>query len=289
MADPSPLQTLLHDIRTEEQRIRQGGGPKAIDRQHEKNRLTARERIAHLVDSTDSFFELGLWAAWNMYESWGGAPSAGVVTGIGSVADRRVMIIANDATVKAGAFFPMTVKKVLRAQRIALDNRLPLIYLVDSAGVFLPLQDEIFPDEDDFGRIFRNNSVLSAEGIPQLAAVMGNCIAGGAYLPVLCDKVLMTDGSQLCLAGPALVKAAIGQSVDPEELGGATMHATISGTVDFHEPDDPSCLRRLRSLIELLPNSNSCRSDSSASVAPASPPERVYDLVPGDGHGEYEM
>src|SRR5262245_27330331 len=183
-----------------------------------------------------------------MYAEWGGAPSAGVVTGPATVAGRRVMVIANDATVKAGAFFPMTVKKVLRAQRIAFENRLPLVYLVDSSGVFLPLQDEIFPDEDDFGRIFRNNAVFSAQGIPQIAAIMGNCVAGGGYLPVLCDKILMTEGSGLYLAGPALVKSAIGQEVSHEDLGGALMHASISGTVDFRERDDASCLKRLRAL-----------------------------------------
>src|SRR5438128_2157981 len=179
----------------EEDQIRLGGGMKAIERQHQKGRLTARERIAKLIDPKSEFFELGLWAAWGMYAEWGGAPAAGVVTGIGRVGGRAAMIIANDATVKAGAFFPMTVKKVLRAQRIAIDNRLPLVYLVDSAGVFLPLQDEVFPDEDDFGRIFRNNAVISAAGIPQFAAIIGNCVAGGGYLPVLCDKLLMTYGS----------------------------------------------------------------------------------------------
>ncbi|MFO0936919.1 MAG: acyl-CoA carboxylase subunit beta [Gemmataceae bacterium] len=228
--------------------IRQGGGPKAIDRQHEKGRLTARERIARLVDA-ESFFELGLWAAFGMYAEWGSAVSAGVVTGIGLVEKRQVMIIANDATVKAGAFFPMTCKKVLRAQRIALENRLPLVYLVDSAGVFLPLQDEVFPDEDDFGRIFRNNAVISAEGIPQFAAIMGNCVAGGGYLPVLCDKLLMTEGSGLYLAGPALVRAAIGQVVDHESLGGAKMHMEVSGTIDYREPNDEACLERLRRLV----------------------------------------
>jgi acetyl-CoA carboxylase carboxyltransferase component len=241
------------DLRAEEDRIRQGGGPKATARQHEKGRLTARERIAKLVDGGGAFFELGLWAAWGMYQDWGGAPSAGVVTGVGTVAGRRVMVIANDATVKAGAFFPMTCKKVLRAQRIALENRLPLAYLVDSAGVFLPLQDEVFPDEDDFGRIFRNNAVISAAGVPQFAAIMGNCVAGGGYLPVLCDKLLMTEGSGLYLAGPALVRAAIGQVVDHETLGGAKMHAQVSGTIDFREADDASCLERLRRLIDALP------------------------------------
>ncbi len=241
------------NLSAEEAAIRLGGGPKAIERQHEKGRLTARERIALLLDAPEDWFELGLWAAWRMYAEWGGAPSAGVVTGIGVVSGRRVMIIANDATVKAGAFFPMTCKKVLRAQRIALENRLPLIYLVDSAGVFLPLQDEIFPDEDDFGRIFRNNAVLSAAGIPQFAAIMGNCVAGGGYLPVLCDTLLMTEGSGLYLAGPALVKAAIGQVVDSETLGGAKMHAAISGTIDFREPNDEACLARLKRLVAALP------------------------------------
>src|SRR5450755_4450718 len=243
------LPSLLDDLHREEAARRAGGGAQAIARQHEKGRLTARERIARL---TDDFFELGLWAAWKMYADWGGAPSAGVVTGIGTVAGRQVMLIANDATVKAGAFFPMTVKKVLRTQRIATDNRLPLVYLVDSAGVFLPLQDEVFPDEDDFGRIFRNNAVISAMGIPQYAAILGNCVAGGGYLPVLCDKLLMTEGSGLYLAGPALVKAAIGQTVSHEDLGGAAMHAAVSGTIDFREPDEPACLDRLRRLVGLL-------------------------------------
>ncbi|MBN9120395.1 MAG: acyl-CoA carboxylase subunit beta [Planctomycetes bacterium] len=241
------------DLSAEEAAIRLGGGAKAIERQHEKGRLTARERIAKLVDTGSDWFELGLWAAWKMYAEWGGAPSAGVVTGIGVVSGRRVMVIANDATVKAGAFFPMTCKKVLRAQRVATENRLPLVYLVDSAGVFLPLQDEVFPDEDDFGRIFRNNAVISAAGVPQFAAIMGNCVAGGGYLPVLCDTLLMTEGSGLYLAGPALVKAAIGQVVDSETLGGARMHASVSGTIDFREPNDEACLQRLRRLVGALP------------------------------------
>jgi 3-methylcrotonyl-CoA carboxylase beta subunit len=247
------LEQIVESIQREEEQIRQGGGKRAIERQHAKGRLTARERIERLIDPGTALFELGLWAAWGMYREWGGAPAAGVVTGIGQVCGRQVMVIANDATVKAGAFFPMTCKKVLRAQRIAMDNRLPLVYLVDSAGVFLPLQEEIFPDEDDFGRIFRNNAVISAMGIPQFAAILGNCVAGGGYLPVLCDKLLMTEGSGLYLAGPALVKAAIGQNVTSEELGGAAMHASISGTIDFHEKDDASCLERLRRLIDTLP------------------------------------
>jgi 3-methylcrotonyl-CoA carboxylase beta subunit len=247
---------MIIDFSKQETQIRLGGGRKAIDRRHAKGRLTARERIARLIDPGSDLFELGLWAAHGMYADWGGAPSAGVVTGIATVAGRRLMVIANDATVKAGAFFPMTCKKVLRAQRIAHENRLPLVYLVDSAGVFLPLQDEVFPDEDDFGRIFRNNAVISAAGIPQLAAIMGNCVAGGGYLPVMCDTLLMTEGSGLYLAGPALVKAAIGQSVSSEDLGGAAMHAAISGTIDFREKDEESCLARLRRLIEALPRTN---------------------------------
>ena len=270
----------------EEDQIRLGGGEAAIRRQHEKGRLTARERIARLVDPGSDFLELGLWVAWNMYVEWGRAPSAGVVTGIGAVADRRVMIVANDATVKAGAFFPMTAKKVLRAQRIARDNRLPLVYLVDSAGVFLPLQDEVFPDEDDFGRIFRNNAVLSAEGIPQFAAIMGNCVAGGGYLPVLCDKLLMTEGSGLYLAGPALVKAAIGQVVRHEDLGGAAMHAAISGTIDFREPDDERCLERLRRLVEVLPaDPVKVRFD----LAPGKPTSEILSHFAESSRQEYEV
>ncbi len=240
-----------HTFAIDEAALHLGGGTAAIERQHAKGRLTARERIAMLCTQ---FFELSLFAGWNMYSEWGGAPSGGVVTGIGTITDRRCMIIANDATVKAGAFFPITAKKVLRAQRIAAENRLPLVYLVDSAGVFLPLQDEVFPDEDDFGRIFRNNAIMSAQGIPQIAAIMGNCVAGGGYLPVLCDKLLMTEGSGLYLAGPALVKAAIGQVVEHEELGGAAMHASISGTIDYREPNDEACIERLKRLVGNLPS-----------------------------------
>src|SRR5262245_26648163 len=264
------------DLSAEETAIRLGGGAKAIARQHEKGRLTARERIAKLIDSEADWCELGLWAAWKMYAEWGGAPSAGVVTGVGVVSGRRVMVIANDATVKAGAFFPMTCKKVLRAQRIATENRLPLVYLVDSAGVFLPLQDEVFPDEDDFGRIFRNNAVISAAGIPQFAAIMGNCVAGGGYLPVLCDTLLMTEGSGLYLAGPALVKAAIGQTVSHEELGGAAMHAAVSGTIDYREKDEPTCIDRLRRLMEALPaDAVSLRPESARGAVPPPTPGRA--------------
>ncbi|MCE2925587.1 MAG: hypothetical protein LW822_09080 [Phycisphaeraceae bacterium] len=266
----------------DEQLIRAGGGKGAVDRQHEKGRLTARERLELLLDEpgggpgsgpggghggdaserlkgrlprggAERFVELGLWSGWGMYKEYGGAPGAGVVTGIGRVAGRRCMLIANDATVKAGAFFPMTCKKIIRAQQVAMEARLPLVYLVDSAGVFLPLQEDVFPDTDDFGRIFRNNAVISAMGIPQIAAIMGYCVAGGGYLPVLCDTLLMTEGSGLYLAGPALVKAAIGQEVSDEDLGGAAMHAGISGTIDFREKDDVACIARLRSLLGKYP------------------------------------
>ncbi|WP_254507013.1 acyl-CoA carboxylase subunit beta [Anatilimnocola floriformis] len=235
------------------QQLLVGGGTAAIERQHAKGRGTARERIAQLLDAGSPWLEIGLWAAFEMYRDWGGAPAAGVVCGVGLIKGRRHMVIANDATVKAGAFFPMTAKKVLRAQKIAFLNRLPLVYLVDSAGVFLPLQEDVFPDEDDFGRIFRNNAVISAAGISQYAAILGNCVAGGGYLPVLCDKLLMTEGSGLYLAGPALVKSAIGQEVSSEDLGGALMHAAVSGTIDYREKDEASCLERLRGLVGLLP------------------------------------
>ncbi|MFO0860341.1 MAG: acyl-CoA carboxylase subunit beta [Phycisphaerales bacterium] len=243
------LRELTEQYLKAEAAIQLGGGQKAIDRQHEKGRLTARERIEKLVDQGSTFQEYGLWCAYGMYKEHGGAPAAGVVTGVGVVQGRRCMIVANDATVKAGAFFPMTCKKIIRAQTIAMMARLPLIYLVDSAGVYLPLQEDVFPDTDDFGRIFRNNAVISAEGIPQIAAIMGYCVAGGGYLPVLCDTLLMTEGSGLYLAGPALVKAAIGQDVTDEELGGASMHASVSGTIDFKEKDDEACIGRLRDLV----------------------------------------
>ena len=248
-ANREAMRVLLGSIRVEEEKIREGGGAKAAEAQRAKGRLTVRERLNLLLDDGADFLELGLWAAHGMYTEYGGAPSAGVVTGLGRVSGRLCMIVANDATVKAGAFFPMTAKKVLRAQTIALESRIPTLYLVDSAGVFLPLQEDVFPDTDDFGRIFRNNAVMSSMGIPQITAIMGMCVAGGAYLPVMTDTVLMTEGSGLFLAGPSLVQAAIGQKTGAEELGGAAMHAEISGTVDFKEPNDHMCLARLRSLV----------------------------------------
>ncbi len=310
-AGASPgLRELADAWAIDEQLIRAGGGSSAIARQHEKGRLTARERVELLLDDCpedaqrsprglrgvrpsggpDRFLELGLWSAHGMYAEHGGAPGAGVVTGIGRVQGRACMIIANDATVKAGAFFPMTCKKIIRAQTMAMMARLPLIYLVDSAGVFLPLQEDVFPDTDDFGRIFRNNAVISAAGIPQLAAIMGSCVAGGGYLPVLCDTLLMTEGSGLYLAGPALVKAAIGQTTDDEDLGGAKMHAQISGTIDFREPDDVACLDRLRRLMAKTSAVPSAAPGVAPSApAPVRPGEDVYRLFTDQPGGQYDV
>jgi 3-methylcrotonyl-CoA carboxylase beta subunit len=280
---------LLTQLKNEEEQIRQGGGAKAIESQHKKGRLTARERIAKLIDPRSQFFELGICAAYEMYEEWGGAPSAGTVTGLALVCGRKFMIIANDATVKAGAFFPMTTKKVIRAQNIAIENHIPTIYLVDSAGVFLPLQEDVFPDTDDFGRIFRNNAVMSAMGISQITAIMGMCVAGGAYLPVMCDHILMTEGSGLFLAGPALVQAAIGQKTSAEELGGAKMHAQISGTVDFREPDDDACIARIRALVDKMGAPNPSPFSHVAPREPLYPAEQIYGIFSGDPGKQYDM
>jgi 3-methylcrotonyl-CoA carboxylase beta subunit len=279
---------LVSRVRNEEEKIREGGGPKAIDSQHAKGRLTARERI-HLLVDPGSFFELGTYAAFGMYEEWGGAPSAGVITLLARVHTRLVMIIANDATVKAGAFFPMTSKKVIRAQNIAIENRVPTIYLVDSAGVFLPLQEDVFPDTDDFGRVFRNNAVMSAMGIPQIAAIMGMCVAGGGYLPVMCDHVLMTDGSGLFLAGPALVQAAIGQKYSAEELGGAEMHAAISGTVDYREPNDEACIARIRAIVEKWGYRRQSPWDRRKPEEPALAAEEIYGIYDSSPARPYDM
>ena len=282
------LADMVSQMRNEEEKIREGGGAKAIESQHSKGRLTARERISLLVDP-GSFFEIGSFAAYGMYEEWGGAPAAGVITGLGRIHTRLVMIIANDATVKAGAFFPMTSKKVIRAQNIAIENRIPTMYLVDSAGVFLPLQEDVFPDTDDFGRVFRNNAVMSAMGIPQIAAIMGMCVAGGGYLPVMCDHVLMTDGSGLFLAGPALVQAAIGQKVSAEELGGAAMHSAISGTVDFREPNDEACLARIRAIVEKWGYRRQSPWDRKKPEEPALAEEEIYGIYDSSPGRPYDM
>jgi len=229
--------------------ISQGGGPIAIQKQHDKKRMTARERIKYLIDSGTELFEIGTFAAYKMYEDYGKIASAGIITGIGKIQNKDCMIIANDATVKAGAYFEITLKKTLRAQEIAEKNNIPIIYLVDSAGVFLPLQDHVFPDENHFGRIFYNNARISAKGIAQIACVMGPCVAGGAYLPVMCDKYVIVEGSSMFLAGPALVKAAIGQEIDQDTLGGANTHSSISGIADYHEKDDLSAIDRIRTIV----------------------------------------
>jgi len=271
-----PLREETVKMLEEENRLKGAGAAKGIERQKRLNRLTARERIRRLLDDPQDFLELGIFRAFGMYEEWGGLPAAGVITGIGRVSRRLCMIVANDALFKAGAMFPQSIKKVLRAQKIAWECRLPVIYLVDSSGVFLPLQEEIFPDEDDFGRIFRNNALFKAAGIPQIAAILGNCIAGGAYLPLLCDTVVMTEGSGLYLAGPALVKAAIGHEVEGDDLGGARMHAALSGSVDFYERDDRAAIEKVRALSALFPE------DPLAPIAlplPEESGETLYDIV----------
>jgi len=280
---------LLTKIKNEEEQIRQGGGLKAIESQHKKRRLTARERIAGLIDPGTQFFELGIYAAYEMYEEWGGAPSAGTVTGLAKVCGRTFMIIANDATVKAGAFFPLTAKKVIRAQNIAIENHIPTIYLVDSAGVFLPLQEDVFPDTDDFGRVFRNNAVMSAMGIPQITAIMGMCVAGGAYLPVMCDHILMTEGSGLFLDGPALVQAAIGQKSTAEELGGAKMHSQISGTVDFREPNEEACIARIRALVDKMGAPNPSPFSHAKPRDPLFSADEIYGIFSSDPAKQYDM
>src|SRR5882762_7292603 len=276
-------------IRNQEEKLLEGGGAQAVESQHNKGRLTVRERLRLLLDTDSEFLELGIYAAYEMYEEWGGAPSAGTITGLSKVCGRTFMLIANDATVKAGAFFPMTAKKVIRAQNIAMENRIPTIYLVDSAGVFLPLQEDVFPDTDDFGRVFRNNAVMSAQGIPQIAAIMGMCVAGGGYLPVMCDHVLMTDGSGLFLAGPALVQAAIGQIYSAEELGGAAMHAAISGTVDYREPSDEACIARIRSIVEKWGYRRQSPWDRKQPAEPALAAEEIYGIYDSSPARPYDM
>jgi acetyl-CoA carboxylase carboxyltransferase component len=285
----SPLRHATHEFVALAAKLEQGGGPSGAERQHRHGRLTARERMERLFDPGTPTLECGLMSAWNMYREYGGAPAAGVVTTIGQVDGRLCMVVANDATVKAGAFFPMTCKKIIRAQWIAERARLPLLYLVDSAGVFLPLQEDVFPDTDDFGRIFRNNAVISAQGIPQYAAIMGNCVAGGGYLPVMCDTLLMTEGSGLYLAGPALVKAAIGQEVSSEELGGASMHAAVSGTIDFKEKDDPACIERLRRLMQANQSAPAARTPPIAPTAPERDPADVYAVHRSEPGSQYDV
>ena len=282
--------SLLEALHADAERIRLGGGTKRIEREHQRGKMTARERIAALLDDAGDFMELGLFAGDGMYEEEGGCPAGGTVMGLGHVSGRLCLIVANDATVKAGAWFPITAKKNLRAQEIALENHVPIIYLVDSAGVYLPMQDEIFPDKEHFGRIFRNNAVLSSKGIPQIAAIMGNCVAGGAYLPIMSDEALIVDGTgSVFLAGPFLVKAAIGEEVDIQTLGGAATHSQISGVTDYEMPDDATCLATIRDLVSKLGPRPHFGFNRIAPVPPAFDPEEIYGLMPTSGNQPYDM
>ena len=283
-------EALLETMTRRADEIRTGGGEAKIQKQHDRGKLTARERIASLVDDPEQFRELGLFAGYEMYEEEGGCPAGGTVMGLGAVCGRECMVVANDATVKAGAWFPITAKKNLRAQEIALENHVPIIYLVDSAGVYLPLQDEIFPDKDDFGRIFRNNARLSSKGIPQIAAIMGSCVAGGAYLPIMSDEAIIVEGTgSVFLAGPYLVKAAIGEDVEAEELGGATTHAEISGVVDYKVEDDAAALDKIRSIVAHSGPVERFGYSRTEATAPAYPAEDLYGLYPAADNGQYDM
>jgi acetyl-CoA carboxylase carboxyltransferase component len=279
----------LDRLREQEDRIRLGGGLKAQDKQRAQGKMTARERVEALCDPGAPFLELGLWVADGFYQEYGGAPAAGVVIGIGQIHGRDVVVVSNDATVKAGAWFPLTCKKVLRAQEIALENRLPIVYLVDSAGVFLPLQDEIFPDKEHFGRAFYNNARLSAEGIFQMAAIMGSCVAGGAYLPIMSDESHIVEGTgSIFLAGSHLVKAAIGEDIDNEELGGALVQCDVSGVVDHRHPDDASCLEKIRSQFAQMSRGERAPFARREAVEPLYPAEDLYGILPADRSRPYD-
>jgi acetyl-CoA carboxylase carboxyltransferase component len=285
--------TMRRAISTMKQRlgvIEQGGGKKSLEKVRQRGKLTARERIAYLIDKDTPFTEIGAFAAWEMYPEHGGCPAAGTVGGIGYVSGRQCMIVANDMTVKAGAWFPMTGKKNLRLQEIAMENRLPVIYLVDSAGVFLPMQDEIFPDKEHFGRIFRNNARMSAMGITQIAAVMGSCVAGGAYLPIMSDEVLMVEGNgSIFLAGPYLVKAAIGEDVDAETLGGAVTHTEISGIADYKFKSDEDCLDQVKRIVAKIGHQPQAGFDRINPVLPAKDPAELDSILPTDSSRPYDM
>lgn len=280
---------LIKGLQSQEEEIKLGGGQKRIDNEHSKGKMTARERIAALIDEGSDFLELGLWAGYEMYDEEGGCPAGGVIIGTGEVSGRTCMIVANDATVKAGAWFPVTAKKNLRAQEIAIENRIPLIYLVDSAGVYLPMQDQIFPDKEHFGRIFRNNAVISAMGIPQIAAIMGSCVAGGAYLPIMSDEALIVDGTgSVFLAGSYLVKAAIGESVENETLGGASTHTEISGVTDYKMKDDAECLDTIRKLIDKYGPFQKAGFNREKAVDPAISTDEMINIVPEDRNKPYD-
>ena len=270
------------------EKIYEGGGKKSVQKQKEKNKLTARERIDYLIDKEQAFIEIGAFAGYEMYEQQGGCPAGGTVAGIGYVSGRQCVIVANDQTVKAGAWFPITGKKNLRMQEIAMENHLPIIYLVDSAGVFLPMQDEIFPDKEHFGRIFRNNATMSAMGITQIAAVMGACVAGGAYLPIMSDETLMVEGASIYLAGPYLVKAAIGEDIDTETLGGATTHTEISGIADYKFKTEQECMDHIKKMMSMLGEKANAGFDHIVSKSPKKNPEELYGIFPADGK-PYDM
>ena len=281
---------LVFQVKNRLQKIYKGGGEKSAAKQKEKGKLLARERINYLIDEGSDFLEIGAFAAEGMYEEQGGCPSAGVVCGIGYVSGRQCMIVANDATVKAGAWFPMTAKKNLRAQEIAMENRLPVIYLVDSAGVYLPMQDEIFPDKEHFGRMFRNNAMMSAEGIVQISAIMGSCVAGGAYLPIMSDEAMIVEGTgSVFLAGSYLVKSAIGEDIDNETLGGATTHCEISGVTDYKHPNDEACLDSIKKIMSMLGAPEQAGFDRISPVLPKLDPEELYGILPDNREKPYEI
>jgi acetyl-CoA carboxylase carboxyltransferase component len=284
------MKRALSEMRQRFAQVALGGGKKAIAKQKEKNKLTARERIEYLIDAGTPFIEIGAFAGWNMYEEQGGCPAGGTVAGVGYVSNRQCVIVANDQTVKAGAWFPITGKKNLRLQEIAMENHLPVIYLVDSAGVFLPMQDEIFPDKEHFGRIFRNNARMSAMGITQIAAVMGACVAGGAYLPIMSDETLMVEGNgSIFLAGPYLVKAAIGETIDTETLGGAATHNAISGIADYKFSTEQECLDQVKKIMSKLGRTAKAGFDRIASKAPRKSAEEIYGIIPADATRPYDM
>jgi 3-methylcrotonyl-CoA carboxylase beta subunit len=284
------LKMTWSDVRRKLQKIEEGGGKKAIDKQHEKNKLSARERIEYLRDKESEFIEIGAFAGYDMYAEYGGCPAGGTVAGIGYVSGRQCVIVANDQTVKAGAWFPITGKKNLRLQEIAMENKLPIIYLVDSAGVFLPLQDEIFPDKEHFGRIFRNNAKMSSMGITQIAAVMGACVAGGAYLPIMSDETLMVEGNgSIFLAGPYLVKAAIGEVTDTDTLGGAATHNSISGIADYKFSTEEECLDQVKKIMSKLGGKSVSIYNREKSVAPGKDPKEIYGLFPEANAKPYDM
>lgn len=280
----------VSELKNRLKRVRLGGGPKASEKQKAKGKMLARERINYLLDADTPWLEIGATAAEGMYAEQGGCPAAGVVVGIGYVAGRQCVVVANDATVKAGAWFPMTAKKNLRAQEIAMENRLPIIYLVDSAGVYLPLQDEIFPDKEHFGRIFRNNARMSSEGIVQIAAIMGACVAGGAYLPIMSDEAMIVAGTgSVFLAGSYLVKSAIGESVDNEILGGATTHCEISGVTDYKHPDDQTCLDSIRNIMGMLGKPKDAGFDRIKPAAPKLKEQEIYGILPASREKPYDV